>query len=318
MNQILDTKYKYLSEFFKTAIEQNRLFHSLIFYGSNNYLQYAMALELARQLNCLGDKSENCDCQNCRWIRENKHPEVVTISKIDSKTDSSKTVISEEQVNIVLDKLINSSDYHRVFIFCDAELKKLTDEENKEYQEYLSTGFNVPQMNTEEKIWYPSGMNTSCFSSVAANSMLKTIEEPQSDVTFIFLTNNKDDLLQTIVSRSQAFYIADVKDIKYTTDFFSKFFVNYPNFDKNSALNFAQTLLNYQTDNNLSAKYVLDCLQYYLTECAKSNYNNLIIVNIILQDIQRIEKSKKMLDSYIKDQTVYEDLAFYFTRKNKI
>ena len=85
MNQVLDKKYSYLSNFFKTAIEQDRLFHSIILYGSNNLIQYAMAMELARQLNCLEDKREDCNCQNCRWIRENKHPAIMTISKIDNK-----------------------------------------------------------------------------------------------------------------------------------------------------------------------------------------------------------------------------------------
>ena len=64
MNKVLDKKYPYLSNFFRTAIEQNRLFHSIILYGSNNYIQYAMAMEMARQLNCLEDGREDCNCQN--------------------------------------------------------------------------------------------------------------------------------------------------------------------------------------------------------------------------------------------------------------
>ena len=224
MNRILENKYPYLTNFFKTAIEQNRLFHSLIFYGSNNYIQYAMALELARQLNCLEEGSDNCNCQNCRWIKENKHPAVMTISKIDNKTDSSKTVISEDQINMVLDTLVNSSDYHRVFIFCDAEIKQLKSFEQREYEEFKSTGFMSPQADGEEKNWYPSGINTTCLSTVAANAMLKSIEEPSSNVTFVFLTNNKDDLLQTIVSRSQAFSVPDAKSSNYDVEFFKRYF----------------------------------------------------------------------------------------------
>ena len=145
MNKILDKKYPYLSNFFKTAIEQKRLFHSIILYGNNNYIQYAMAMEIARQLNCLEDGREDCSCQNCRWIRENKHPAVMTISKIDNKTDSSKTVISEEQINLVLDTLVNSSDYHRVFILCDAEYKTLSQAEVQDYNEFILTGFILPK-----------------------------------------------------------------------------------------------------------------------------------------------------------------------------
>ena len=315
MNKILEEKYPYLSNFFKTAIGQNRLFHSLIFYGSNIYAQYLMALELARQLNCLEDGREDCNCRNCKWIRENKHPAVMTISKIDNKTDSSKTVISEEQVNMVLDTLVNSSDYHRVYIFCNADMKELSRCEEECYAEFKSSGFNPPQEANDEKIWYPSGINTSCFSTVAANAMLKSIEEPSSGITFIFLTSNKEDLLQTIISRSQAFYLPDKKTENYNTDFLQKYFVSYPLFKKENALSFAQSLLNYQIDNNLEPEYVIDCIQAYLLQLALANSNNKSIINKIFSDIEKTQKSKQMLKAYIKEQTVYEDFVFYLAKR---
>ena len=312
MNKILDKKYEYLSNFFKTAIKENRLFHSIILQGSNNLIQYAIALEIARQLNCLEDKREDCQCQNCRWIRANKHPAVMTISKIDNKTDSSKTVISEEQINMVLDSLVNSSDYHRVFIFCDAEMKNLSLTQKNEYEEFNQTGFAVPQSGDGEKFWYPSGINTACFSSVAANAMLKSIEEPAENVTFFFLTNDKDNLLQTIVSRSQAFFATDTKVYEYSTEFFSEYFSDYPLFKKGTALDFSGKLLQFKNDNNIESKYIIDCIQYYLKELAKSNIENRILLNIIYKDIEKTQESKRMIDAYIKEQTVYEDLAFYF------
>lgn len=314
MNKVLDNKYPYLMNFFKTAIGQKRLFHSVILYGSNVYMQYAIALELARQLNCLEDGRENCNCQNCRWIRENKHPAVMTVSKIDNKTDSSKTVISEEQINTVLDTLVNSSDYHRVFIFCNADIKELSACEKSMYDEYKTTGFTIPQEEAESKIWYPTGINTNCFSSVAANAMLKSIEEPPSNVNFIFLANNKDDLLQTIVSRSQAFGVPDSRYEEYNTDFIKPFFVNYPIFSKEHALDFASALLTYQLDNDLESEFIINCVQYYLTELAKANSQNAALLKKIYKDIEKTENSKKMLRSYIKEQSVYENLAFYFAQ----
>ena len=315
MNKLLESKYPYLTNFFKTSIEQNKLFHSLILYGSNSLIQYAMALELARQLNCLEDGREDCNCQNCRWIRANQHPSVMTVSKIDNKTDDKKTVISEVQINNVLDALVNSSDYHRVFIFCDAEMKTLTANEEKEYLEFQETGYKAPQEGNDGKKWYPAGVNGNCLQSVAANEMLKTIEEPPSNTTFIFLTNNKDDLIQTIVSRSQSFSVPDTKNICYNTDFFKRFFENYPDFNKNQVLDFALFLQEYQTKNSLEPKYILDCMQYYLTELIKFNYGNKQLLNIAYKDIKKIEDSKKMIDSYIKENIVYEDLAFYLCKR---
>lgn len=317
MNKVLENKFPYLSNFIQTAISRERLFHSIIFYGSNVYLQYLLALEIARRLNCLEDAKEDCNCQNCRWIRENKHPAVITVSKIDNKTDSSKTVISEEQVNDLSDTLINSSNYKRVFIFCDAEIKKLSHEEYEKYEEFSKSGYTPAQTFEDGKFWYPSGINTKCFSSVAANSMLKTIEEPPSGITFFFLTNDKNDLLQTIVSRSQSFYVPDAEKTVYEIEFLKKFLENYPRFNPGFIYDFAQNLYDYQTEKELDPLYILDCIQYYLTLILKNNINNYSLRNKIFKDIQKIENSKDMIKSYIKEQTVYENLSFYFAGMSK-
>jgi hypothetical protein len=40
-----------------------------------------------------------------------------------------------------------------------------------------------------------------------------------------------------------------------------------------------------------------------------------VLTSIIYKDIEKTQNSKKMLDAYIKEQTVYEDLAFYFIKR---
>lgn len=319
MNGILNKKYEYLSNFFKTAIEQDKLFHSIILHGNNIYMQYAMALELARQLNCTGDKSEDCQCQNCRWIRNNQHPAVMTISKINNKNDNSKTVISVKQISEVLDTLVNSSNYHRVFIFCDAEIKQLSNKEKEEYSEFLTTNFKTPEDTKENekdlKQWCPYGLNYKILESEAANSMLKSIEEPPSNVTFIFLTENKEDLITTIVSRSQAFNIADNKKEVYDYSFLEKFFQNYPIFDKGNVFNMIDALTKHQSTNDLMPNFIIDCIQAYLTDILKSNTNNLILTRTILKDVEKMEEYKRMLKSHVKENVIYEDLAFYFAKR---
>ncbi|HET7435253.1 MAG TPA: hypothetical protein VFN10_11145 [Thermoanaerobaculia bacterium] len=47
------------------------------------------------------------------------------------------------------------------------------------------------------------------LSSSGSNSLLKTLEEPSRETTFILLTRSPDLLLQTIQSRSQRIYIGD-------------------------------------------------------------------------------------------------------------
>ena len=62
MDKILEDNFKFASDFFKSAIEKNRLFHAYLLTGNNNVAKYAFALNIARVLNCIGDKTENCQC----------------------------------------------------------------------------------------------------------------------------------------------------------------------------------------------------------------------------------------------------------------
>ena len=73
---------------------------------------------------------------------------------------------------------MNSSEFHRVYIFCDRD-----------------DNGNI------------AGLNQQNFQAETANSLLKIVEEPQPGVTFIFLTRYIDDLLPTIISRSQCFFV---------------------------------------------------------------------------------------------------------------
>ena len=80
-------KYPFLVNYFSKGIENpdKNIAHCLLFYGTDLSAQYDLALEIARMLNCTGCHQPDCDCLNCRWIRENKHPAVLTISRLDKR-----------------------------------------------------------------------------------------------------------------------------------------------------------------------------------------------------------------------------------------
>ena len=118
-------QYPKLIEYFESGINNpdKNIAHCILLYGNDLNAQYEVALEAARMLNCKGSHTPDCDCLNCRWIRENNHPEVRTISKVDNKPsdDDAKTVISIAQARMIKNDLLITSEYHRVLIFCDKE-----------------------------------------------------------------------------------------------------------------------------------------------------------------------------------------------------
>ncbi|MBR6162340.1 hypothetical protein IKQ26_00385 [bacterium] len=315
MSGIFEKHYDYLLNYLEGAIQKDHLSPSIILEGSDVLTQYALALEIARRLNCIEDGNKDCRCRNCNWIRENKHPAVNTVSKIDNKTDDKMTVISEEQVKNILDTLINPSDFHRVFIFCDAQIKPPTAIEEKRLNHFRVLGFNTPQEDTEKGTWYPSGLNFGCFGDTAANSMLKSIEEPPERVTFIFLTENRNDLISTVISRSQTFIVPAFEREEYDLSFFSQVLNNYPSFSYSEAIPFSQALLKYQKDSGYTIFYILDCMQQYIKELIKSNLNNEPFVKKGYRDIEKLEEFKKMSDAFIKDNVIYENLSLYLAGK---
>ena len=241
---LLSDKYPFLTNYFTRALtsDSRPLPQSVLFYGNDLESQYILATEAARLLNCKNDKSDNCECLNCKWIREHSHPAVMTISRIDNKPedDDSKTVISIKQAALIKETLMSASEFHRVFIFCDR------DEEG-----------NI------------SGLNQTNFQAETANSLLKIIEEPQPGVTFIFLTRYIDDLLPTIISRSQCFFVPSKEGVNYNYDIIKGVFENYWNFERKDIFDLSQKLTDLTKEHTVTE--VLQSIQNYILTVLKAN-----------------------------------------------
>lgn len=291
--KILKDKYPFLTEYFEQGINNpsRNISHSILFYGQDISAQYELATEIARILNCKEEKNENCNCLNCNWIEEHKHPAVLTISKLDNKPtdDESKTVISLKQSQFIKNSLLNTSDYHRVFIFCDAEIIKDGDNEK----------------------WNPLGLNENNFQEETANSLLKIIEEPPENTTFFFLTRDKRDLIDTIISRSQSFFVPSL--ISENTNFsdIKEIFEDYPNIERSKAFDFAKNLSDIA--KNIGDNFVLSQIQNYLNAILKSNLVNQQLKNKILRDLKSTSKTQQMLSNHISSQTAFEDLLLNIT-----
>lgn len=274
----LSDKYPFLTNYFTQALtNKNRaLPQSILFYGNDLEAQYILSKEIARLLNCREEKSDNCDCINCRWINEGTHPAVMTISKYDNKPedDDSKTVISIKQSQMIKEILVTSSEFHRVFIFCDR------DEEG-----------NI------------AGLNSNNFQAETANSLLKIIEEPQPGVTFIFLTRYIDDVLSTIISRSQCFFVPSKKEVNYDYSCIEGVFTDYYNFKRADVFNISQNLQNLAKD--YSAEKILDGIQNYILALLKVNPEKIYLI----KHIEYAEDAKRQIKLGMKPVNIFDDLC---------
>lgn len=275
---LLSDKYPFLTNYFTQAltVTNRALPQSILFYGSDLEAQYTLATEIARLLNCKADKSDACECLNCKWIRDNSHPAVLTISRLDNKPedDESKTVISIKQSQMIKESLMSASEFHRVFIFCDRD-----DEGNV------------------------AGLNPLNFQAETANSLLKIIEEPQAGVTFIFLTRYIDDVLSTIISRSQCFFVPSLKPVEYDYSVINGIFTDYLNFERKDVFDISQKLQDMTKETPIQT--ILDGMQNYMLALLKSNPHEVQLI----KHIDAVEDAKRQAKLGMRPINIFDDLC---------
>ncbi len=275
--------YPFLMRYFENGVNNpaKNIAHCILLYGNDIQAQYDLALEVARMLNCTGTHTRDCQCLNCNWIRENKHPAVLTISKVDNKpsNDTSKTVISIDQARMIKNDLLITSEYHRVLIFCD-----------------------------KDKDGNVCGLNETNFQEPTANALLKTFEEPPQRTTFFFLTKDKTDMISTIISRAQCFFVPsrqeeprDFAPVKDALD-------GYLELERNEVLDLNDKLLELCRENDPTEVFIQ--AQNYIEAMIKSNIYNVHLKMKLMRDMKAFENAKKQQQLNMNIQTIIENLAF--------
>ena len=145
------------------GLDSDRVSHSILIAGPPQVGKTTLALDIARAVNCESDDRPCSECGQCGRITSGLHPDVRIVGLEKARSGRLRTLISIEQVRDVQREtsLLPFEGRYRVIVFESAEL----------------------------------------FSAEAANSLLKTLEEPPERVMIILLATDARALLPTIVSR---------------------------------------------------------------------------------------------------------------------
>lgn len=289
-NNEISKKYPQLLEYFKSGIydENKNISHCLLFWGPDIQSQCELALDVARLLNCSKDGNDSCDCLNCKWVREQTHPAVKIYTRLDFKEGSSddeetkgKKNINIAQAKSIISELSITSDYHRVYIFCDRD---------------------------EEGNLLP--LNQINFPEATSNALLKTFEEPPKNTTFIFLTKDKSDIISTVVSRAQSFFVPSVVIGNQEYNLVEDFISNYWTTGRNQVLDFENKMSALIAEHG--AMVVFSQIQNYLLSMIKTNSQNKPLFYKFMDDMKSVEDAKRQisLTPAMNIQTVVENLSF--------
>lgn len=145
------------------GLDSDRVSHSFLIAGPPQVGKTTLALDIARAVNCESNENPCSNCGQCRRISSGMHPDVRIVGLEKARSGRLRTLISIEQVRDVQREtsLLPFEGRYRVIIFENAEL----------------------------------------LSEEAANSLLKTLEEPPERVLMILVATNTGSVLPTIVSR---------------------------------------------------------------------------------------------------------------------
>lgn len=289
-NNEISQKYPKLLKYFESGIQDDNknISHCLLFWGPDIKSQCELALEVARLLNCSKDGEEACDCLNCRWIKEQTHPAVKIYTRLDFKdgTDDEDSTKGKKNINIsqaksIINELAVTSDYHRVYIFCDRD----------------DDGNLLP-------------LNQVNFPEATSNALLKTFEEPPKNTTFIFLTNDKTDIISTVVSRAQSFFVPSKLEDNGTYNLVESVISNYWQIERGKVLDFENNVLKLMSENE--PMEIFTQIQNYMLATMKANSENKQLFYRLMRDIKFVEDAKLQisLTPAMGLMAVVENLAF--------
>lgn len=289
-NNEISQKYPKLLKYFESGIQDDNknISHCLLFWGPDIKSQCELALEVGRLLNCSKDGEEACDCLNCRWIKEQTHPAVKIYTRLDFKdgTDDEDSTKGKKNINIsqaksIINELAVTSDYHRVYIFCDRD----------------DDGNLLP-------------LNQVNFPEATSNALLKTFEEPPKNTTFIFLTNDKTDIISTVVSRAQSFFVPSKLEDNCTYNLVESVISNYWQIERGKVLDFENNILKLMSENE--PMEIFTQIQNYMLATMKANSENKQLFYRLMRDIKFVEDAKLQisLTPAMGLMAVVENLAF--------
>jgi len=182
-------------------LKSGKISHAQLFLGQSGYGGLPLALAYAQYVNCANPgETDSCGiCDSCKKMASFEYPDLHFSFPVISKKSGSKPVsldyISEWRKALAENPYM---DYAQWMQIIDAENKQgnITAEECRDIIRKLS----LKPMYDGYKIlivWLPE------YLGKEGNILLKTLEEPAEKTLMILVAENEENILQTILSRTQ-------------------------------------------------------------------------------------------------------------------
>lgn len=196
------------------AVKNNHLAHALLFYGPEGSANLTMPLALATYLYCQNPtETDSCGtCPGCQRMAKLVMPDLNFAFPVIAKTKESDKE-NDPKVDMLANwrKFVLEQPYgnvHDYIYFNGFEKKQLN----------ISVGAARQIIQTLSLVSFEGGYKIMMIWGVeflnpqAANALLKILEEPQQKTIFMLITTQPEQLLTTILSRTQKVMVRGFTD----------------------------------------------------------------------------------------------------------
>lgn len=201
-----------IKDFLLRQVKEGRVPHALLFSGGEGRGKFALAFAFARYLLCQHPTATDvCNmCNSCKMSGDLAHPDLhfiyPVIRKKGRRGDPVSTDYMDEWRTLVKDSRYFNIDNWLVAMNAENQQAMIYTAESDKLLEQLSLqsamgGYKVVI------VWLPEKLHPTC-----ANKMLKLLEEPPSKTVFLLVSQEPENILPTIFSRTQRIAIPPVKE----------------------------------------------------------------------------------------------------------
>lgn len=196
-----------------SSVQNNHIAHALLFAGKPGALSLPLALAFANYLHCQ-NKNDNDACGVCAACSKSLkyvHPDthfVFPLGNIKGDKDEErfKSEILKSWRSFLIEQPFGNLANWISFYGGEDKQALIAREESREIIRSLALK-PFESTNKVMIIWLPELMHPS-----AANGILKILEEPPSHTFFLLVTNGTEQLLPTILSRTQIVHVPLLSD----------------------------------------------------------------------------------------------------------
>lgn len=198
--------------FLRRQVKEGRVPHALLLCGGEGRGKFALAFAFARYLLCQhpSDNDVCNQCNSCRMSEDLAHPDLHFIYPVIRKKGKRGNPVSTDYLRewrtMVKDSRYFNLDNWLAAMNAENQQAMIYTEESDQLLEKLMLqsamgGYKVVI------IWLPEKLNITC-----ANKMLKLLEEPPSRTVFLLVSQQPENILPTIFSRTQRIEVPPLQE----------------------------------------------------------------------------------------------------------